>query len=96
MFARRVREAEKDAKDHDYVLEHIEHSDVLAEVELAISTAKDRLKDLLAQARAERIASELEHPVWRETPRATVHDPAETTASRFFDALTVRGAGYTT
>jgi len=69
VVARRVREAEKDAKDHDYVLEHIEHSDFLADVEAAISTAKDRLKVLLAQAQAERLASELERPDWWRTPK---------------------------
>ncbi|MBZ9994127.1 hypothetical protein [Mesorhizobium sp. BH1-1-4] len=69
VVARRVREAGKDAKDHDYILEHIEQSDFLAEVELAITTAKERLKTLLAQARAEQLASELKHPVWWQTPK---------------------------
>jgi len=69
IVARRVREAEKDARDHDYILEHIEHSDFLGEVELAISKAKDRLKTLLARARAGQLALELERPVWWETSK---------------------------
>ncbi|WP_156398552.1 hypothetical protein [Mesorhizobium sp. Root102] len=69
VMSHRVGEAAKDAKDHDYILEHIEHIGFLAEVELAISNAKDRLQTLLLRARAEQLALELEDPVWWKTPK---------------------------
>lgn len=69
IVARRVREAEKDAKDHDYIVEHINHSDFLAKVELTIKYAKDRLQALLARERGVQLATELDHPVWWKTPK---------------------------
>lgn len=69
VVARRVREAEKDAKDYEYILEHIEHSDFLVEVELSIRDAKDRLQALLTRERSEQLGLELDSPIWRETPK---------------------------
>lgn len=69
VVARRVGEAEKDAKDYDYIAEHSDQSQFLADVERAITAARDNLKALLARQQAARLLAELEQPDWWRTTK---------------------------